>query len=163
MNLITLLQKWAPGAEAKAKRWFVERVVPFNRTLGIKLVRAAPDSSEVVLRLPARRRNLNVAGTVHGGAILAFAETVHGVAVLAQFSADQHRMFTRNATMQYFAPARGDLRVSFSLAAAMRREIQLELNAAGRSELTLESSVVDNSGKLVAQLTATYVIRRIKP
>lgn len=160
MRLITLLERFAPHALPAARRWFVERAVPFNRALGIRVVRVAPDSSEVVLRLPPRRRNLNVAGTVHGGAILAFAETVHGVAVLSQFSAARHRMVTRQATIRYVAPARGELRVSFSLTAAVRQQIATELSSAGRSELTLQSSVLDRNDELVADLLATYVIRR---
>lgn len=163
MRFIKLLDKLAPGAANAARRWLIERAVPFNRTLGVEVVRLAPDSSEVVLRLRPRRGNLNVAGTVHGGAILGFAETVHGAVVLLQFPPAQHRMVTRSATIRYVAPARGELRASFAMPAETRSQIECELSSTGRSEPTLQSSVFDQSGTLVAELLASYVIRRITP
>ena len=148
------------GRSARAKRLFAELGVPFNRALGIRIVKVAPDSSEVVLRLPVRRRNRNVAGTIHGVAILALAETVHGVAVLWQFSPAAHRMFTKRAELRFLSPARGELRTSFSLTPETRAEIARSLDATGRSEFTLDASVTDASGAEVASLSATYVIRR---
>jgi len=53
------------------KRFFTERLVPANRTLGIRVLEVGPDSRSVVLRLPYRRRILNSAGTAHGAAIMA--------------------------------------------------------------------------------------------
>lgn len=61
------------------------------------------------------------------------------------------------------APARGELRVSFSLPVQARRQIETELRSLGHSEPTFQSSVIDASGALVAELLATYVIRRITP
>lgn len=159
MKILRLLKQFPRVAE-RAKRFAVERGVPFNRMLGIKLVSVAHDSSDVVLRLPARRGNFNVAGTVHGAAILALAETVHGVAVLWQFSPAEHRMFTKHASLDFIAPAKGELTVSFCLADATRRQIEADLRASGRCEVILHSSVRDGHGRDVAALQATYVIRR---
>lgn len=158
MKAVRLLSRF-PGLAERAKRLAVEWGVPLNRALGI-VVAHADDSSHVVLRLPARRGNQNIAGTVHGAVIFALAETVHGVATLWQFSPAEHQMFTKSASIDFTAPARGDLTVSFCLSDATRRRIQADLASTSRSEVTLDCSVSDTAQKEVARLVATYVIRR---
>lgn len=159
-KLLRLVERRAPRLGPRLKKWFVEYLVPANRAMGIRITRVAPDSSEVLLRLPLRRRNFNVGGTVHGGVLLALAETVHGVAVLWQFSPADHRMVSLVSRMEYLAPARGELTVRFSLAEETRRRIEEELSATGVCKVELESSVADTAGTEVAHLTATYRIRR---
>ncbi|MEW5864100.1 MAG: YiiD C-terminal domain-containing protein [Pseudomonadota bacterium] len=150
-------RRWAGET---AKRLFTEHGVPFNRALGLKVVEVAPDSSRVALRLPHRRRNTNDGGSVHGGAILALAESVHGVAVLWQFSPREHRMVTKHAAIRYLAPAHGEIRVAFSLEPDMKLRIATELGRSGKCEFSLSSVVRDEHDAEVARLDATYVIRR---
>lgn len=64
-----------PGASFHLRKWFVEFGVPLNRAIGLRIKAVTPDSSRVVLQLPAHRRNMNVGGTIHGGVITAFAES----------------------------------------------------------------------------------------
>lgn len=149
-----------PRISETVKRLVVQWGVPFNRHVGIKIITVTPDSSRVVLHLPLRRRNLNVAGTVHGAALFALAETVHGVAVLWQFPPPMHRMFTKAAHIEFLARARGDLYVSFELPEATRCEIETAIEACGRAEITLQAGVDSSDGQVVATLCATYVVLR---
>jgi uncharacterized protein (TIGR00369 family) len=158
-NAMRILERRAPRLAPVLKRWFVERGVPLNRTIGLRVDHVASDSSRVVLRLPARRRNLNPAGTVHGAAIAALAETVHGVAVLWQFSPADHVMVTRELCLEFLAPGKGTLFVEFALGESVRRGIATELARIGRCAIRLESEVTDGGGKTVARLAASYVIR----
>jgi len=160
-SCLTTLERHAPSLAHHAKRWFVEHAVPMNRAIGLRVDEVAPDSSRVALRLPWRRRNENAAGTVHGGVIAAFAETVHGVAVLWQFPPASHHMTTRRLRVQFVAPGHGTLRVEFRLEPSTRQGIEEDLARAGRSEFTLESAVKDESGKVVAHLEASYLLRRL--
>jgi uncharacterized protein (TIGR00369 family) len=123
-RLLSTVERHAPGVAHHLKIWFVERGVPLNRSIGLRVEEVAPDSSRVVLRLPPRRRNQNDGGTVHGGVITAFAETVHGVAVLWQFQPARHRMVTRSLRVEFLAPARGTLWVEYRLEEAVRRGIE---------------------------------------
>lgn len=159
MKLLELLTR-LPWMGKQAKRIAVDYAVPFNRALGIRIVSVAEDSSSVILRLPPRGRNRNVAGTVHGGATLALAETVHGVALLWQFSPSEHLMFTKRAALEFLSPARGELRVSFGLDSTTRASVESALRSSGRCELSLTCTVTDRPGEPVAELDATYVIRR---
>lgn len=149
-----------PRLAQTVKRLVVQWGVPFNRHVGVKVIVAAPDSSRVVLHLPLRHRNLNLAGTVHGAALFALAETVHGVAVLWQFPPSRYRMFTKTAHIEFLAKARGDLYVTFGLPEPTRREIEAALQTRGRAEVTLQASVDSSDGHAVAMLCATYVVWR---
>ena len=160
-GLLALAERGCPCVVPLLKRFFVERLVPANRLLGIKVLEVAPDSRSVVLRLPYRRRILNPAGTVHGAAILALAETVHGVAVLWQFSPSAHQMVARRSTLEFLRPGRGDLFVRFGLAPELRARIARVLATEGRAEFELESVVVDGQDQAVAHLRAAYVLRRL--
>ena len=90
----------------RVKKWGAEHLVPANRAFGIRIAEVVPDSSRVVLRLPPRRRNQNGDGTVHGGVLLAFAETVHGVAVLWPWWPARYSMVTRCARLAFSKPGR---------------------------------------------------------
>jgi uncharacterized protein (TIGR00369 family) len=158
--LLAFAEKGCPRAVPLMKRFFVERLVPANRTLGIKVLEVAPDSRSVILRLPYRRRILNPAGTVHGAAIMALAETVHGVAVLWQFSPYTHQMVAKRSTLEFLRPGRGDLFVRFGLAPELKASIERVLAAEGRAEFELESVVVDRQDQEIAHLQAAYVLRR---
>lgn len=114
-----------------------------------------------MLRLPPRRRNLNVGGSVHGAAIMALAETVHGVAVLWQFSPVRHVMVTKTAHIEFLARVHTQLRTSFGLTSEAHKRIDTALATRGLCEIELESNVVDVDGRRVARLVATYQIRRL--
>jgi 1,4-dihydroxy-2-naphthoyl-CoA hydrolase len=159
---LAVIERRMPRGASRVKRWFVQYLVPFNRRIGLHIEYVAPDSSEVVLRLPARRGNRNVGGTIHGGAIMALAESVHGVAVLWQFPPARHLMFAKESRIEFLAPARGELTVSFSLEPAVRDRIASELEANGRCLIELVSVVKARDGTDIARLTATYHLRRIR-
>ena len=142
------------------KRWFVEYGVPANRRFGIKIDAVRDDDRTFVLKLPYRRRNLNVGRTVHGSAIMALAETVHGVAVLWQFAPRNHFMFTKATEMQFMAPGKGDLYVRFSLEEDEIQRLDNILEKQRKTEVTFQSLVTDESDQAVASLRNTYHLSR---
>ena len=159
MRLIDSIDRAPSWLRARIKRWAAEYLVPANRMLGIRVVYVARDSSSVVLRLPSRRRNQNLDGTVHGGVILALAETAHGIAVLWQFSPRDYSMVTKTAQLSFLAPGRDELTVRFGLGRAVRERIARDLADHRRAEVELTDFVVDAAGRQIAELRATYVIR----
>jgi len=143
------------------KRWYGNYIaVPANTVMGIRIAEVASDSSRVVVRLKNMRNNRNAAGTVHGAALFALAETVHGTAVMWQFSPILHRMFTKTAHLEFLTPGRGELVVDYSLSRDLLLRIGSELTEQGRSEISAESCVRDMAGEIVAKLSATYVVLR---
>lgn len=149
------------GLRFRLRKWFVEYGVPANRHLGIKVVEVGPGTGSVVLKLPYRRSNLNVAGTVHGAAILALAESVHGVAILWRFDPADHLMYTRRANLEFLSPGRTALTVRYVLSPQTIETIENRLRQAGRHEFDLECTVRDQEGEPIAHLSATYHLRRL--
>lgn len=96
---------------------------------------------------------------MHGGVILALAETAHGVAVLWRFMPGRHSMFTKSARIEYCNPGRGELFVDYSAPAGLHDHLERELAASNRSKVELESVVTDAQGVTVAELYATYVVQ----
>jgi len=160
MNLVAWIGRYSPALANRIRRWYVSYLVPFNRAAGIRVAEVDAERARFRVRLKNLRRNLNVAGTVHGGAILALAETIHGVAVLWTFAPDKHRMFTKTARIEYLAPGRGELSVEYCLNRDLRDRIERELADRARSEVTMESVVVDSQRREIARLMATYVVLR---
>lgn len=151
----------APRILNLLKRWYGNYIAaPANTVMGIRIAEVAADSSRVVVRLKSRRNNRNAAGTVHGAALFALAETVHGTAVMWQFSPFRHRMFTTKAYLEFLTPGRGELVVDYSMDSELRQRIGRELAEHGRSEISAESCVRDMDGEVVAKLSATYVVLR---
>src|SRR5512140_661198 len=154
------IERRSPLWAQRAKTWFAQYGVPMNRTLGLKVDEVATDSSRVVIRLPWRRRNRNTSSTVHGGAIFALAETVHGIAVFWQFAPALHSMVSRQARLDFLAPARGTLTCRFGLEESVIRRIANDLERQGACDVELSSEVRDAQGRVVARLVAVYAIRR---
>ena len=142
------------------QKLFVNYIVPMNRTLGIKL--KTMEENETVMIMKGRRRITNYGGTIHGGAIMALAETVHGGAVLNKIGAFEHLMVTKNCVLKFFKRGRGNLKAHFNLSDENETYIKSHLEKDGRCEIELVSTVVDSQGDTVAELTALYHIKRLR-
>lgn len=142
------------------KKLFVNFVVPMNRTLGIKLEKM--EDAETIMTMKDRRKITNYGGTVHGGAIMALAETVHGGAVLNKIGAFENLMVTKNCNIKFLKKAKGTLKVCFRLSDEEEAYIKHGLQETGNCEVELKSSVTDTQGDTVAELTALYHIRRLR-
>jgi uncharacterized protein (TIGR00369 family) len=142
------------------KKLFVNYLVPMNRTLGIKL--KAMEENETVMTMKGRRKITNYGGSIHGGAIMALAETVHGGAVLNKIGAFENLMVTENCNLKFLKKAKGDLKVQFRLSAENEAAIKSHLNENGKCEIELVSAVTDDKGDTVAELTALYHITRLR-
>jgi uncharacterized protein (TIGR00369 family) len=133
-------------------------MVPLHRVIGLRVRSLPTDTTPVVLHLPFRKRNCNGANTVHGGVILALAESVHGFA-LAFALRDRHtgmRVFTKVAQLNYLKKATSDLFVRFAIDPQTLARISEQLHASGKAEVQLSSTVTDSSGTPIAELSATY-------
>lgn len=142
------------------QKLFVNYIVPMNRTLGIKL--KTMEENETVMTMKGRRKITNYGGTIHGGAIMALAETVHGGAVLNKIGAFENLMVTKNCALKFFKKGKGDLKVHFTLDDENAAFIKSNLDENGRCEIELISTVTDSQGDTVAELTALYHIKRKK-
>jgi uncharacterized protein (TIGR00369 family) len=120
-------------------------LMPFASDLGIRLEEATPD--RVVAVLPWAARLCTTGGLLHGGVMMALADTA-GALIAYLGLPEGASTATVTSTTQMFRPVTaGDVR---AIALALHR---------GRTAVTVQTTLRDEADKLVAQTTQIQVIR----
>ena len=120
-------------------------MMPFAADLGISLEEASAD--RVVAALPWAPRLCTTSGILHGGALMSLADTV-GALVAFLGLPDGATTATITSTTQMFRPVtEGTVR---AVAVPLHR---------GRTTVTVQTSMRDDAGKLVAQTTQIQAVR----
>lgn len=89
-------------------RHLMEEYVPFNKFLGMKIMRA--DEGDVLIELPFRPEFVGnpLRPALHGGILSTMADVAGGMAVWSQISDPRGRVSTINLRVDYLRPARLD-------------------------------------------------------
>jgi 1,4-dihydroxy-2-naphthoyl-CoA hydrolase len=120
-------------------------LMPFAADLAIRIDEATPD--RVVAVLPWAARLCTTGGLLHGGALMTLADSAGGLVAYLGLPAGASTA-TITSTTQLFRPvSAGDVR---AVAIALHR---------GRTAVTVQTTLRDEAGKLVAQTTQIQVIR----
>jgi 1,4-dihydroxy-2-naphthoyl-CoA hydrolase len=120
-------------------------MMPFAADLGVRLEEAGSD--RVVAMLPWASRLCTTSGVLHGGALMALADSA-GALVAFLGLPDGATTATITSTTQMFRPVTaGTVR---AVAAPLHR---------GRTTVTVQTSMHDEAGKLVAQTTQIQAVR----
>jgi uncharacterized protein (TIGR00369 family) len=120
-------------------------MMPFAADVGVSLEEASPD--RVIAVLPWAPRLCTTGGVLHGGALMALADSA-GALVAFLGLPDGATTATITSTTQMFRPVTaGTVR---AVAAPLHR---------GRATVTVQTSMRDEAGKLVAQTTQIQAVR----
>ncbi len=121
----------------------------FHRWAQLSLVRV--DEGEVEVLLDAQEHHLNLLRTLHGGMIATLADTAMGLAVRTRHAPGTTHV-TGSLTITYLSPGgTGPVR-------AIGRAVK-----AGRQMGYGEADVLDESGRLLARASATFIMLRARP
>ena len=112
--------------------------------LGIEFVDVAPD--RVVARLTVTDKLLTTTGVVHGGTLMAFADTIGAAGTLANL-ADGQRTATLESKTNFIAGCRAG--VIQAVATPIHK---------GRRTQVWETRITDEAGKLLSVTTQTQMI-----
>jgi 1,4-dihydroxy-2-naphthoyl-CoA hydrolase len=118
---------------------------PFTRLLGVEIVSwtAARTESEVVVRDELCNRR----GVMHGGAVMAWADTLGGMTASAALT-DSQSTATIESKTNFFAPIpKGDT----------ARAVCTPLHS-GRTTIVLQTNITRGDGKLAAIVTQTQIV-----
>ena len=113
--------------------------------LGIELTEAAPE--RVLGTLAVRQDLCTVGGTLHGGAIMAFADTLGAVGTIVNLPAG-HRTTTIESKTNFIGSARAGSRLTGESTPVHR----------GRTTMVWQTRITSEAGKLVAIVTQTQMV-----
>lgn len=141
-------------------RTHLDQAVPFARHTGVVLKSVADGSA--VAELPEQPHTLNHIATQHAGALYTLGEAASGGA-MAGALVDRLmtvRPVAAEARIKYLAIARGTIAATADTvqpAAALRAE----LDAIGKIQFDVAVSLTDASGKVVAEMTVAWHVKKL--
>jgi uncharacterized protein (TIGR00369 family) len=121
--------------------------VPFAARLGMEVV--AGTAAEVRLRLPWTAESCTAGDVLHGGVIMALADTAGAVCAFLNLPEGSTATTTIESKTNFFRPLRG------GWAEGCSRPLHL-----GRSTIVIETDVMDDAGRRLARVTQTQAVLR---
>jgi 1,4-dihydroxy-2-naphthoyl-CoA hydrolase len=122
----------------------------FPGLMGVRLTSLAPD--HVRAEMTVRPDLCTTAGVLHGGAIMAFADTLGAVGTIMNLGPDK-RTTTTDSSTKFMAGARVNTLVLGESIALHR----------GRTTMVWQTSIRNAEGRLCAQVTQTQLVLDAKP
>ena len=120
------------------------RLMPFAALLGVQVDAAAP--GEVRGRLAWAPERCTAGGLMHGGALMALADSLGGICAYLNLPRDA-RTATTNSSIVFLRLVRS------GTVTAVARPLH-----AGRTMIVVQTSLTDTDGHLVAQVTQTQAV-----
>ena len=122
---------------------------PFARFLGIKLISVTPN--RVDAELAVREEFKNRGGVMHGGALMAYADSLGGTTAHANLKPGQRTATIESKTNFFAGIPIGD--VARATCVPLHR---------GRSTIVVETRITRRDGKLAAIVTQTQIVMERK-
>jgi acyl-coenzyme A thioesterase PaaI-like protein len=137
----------------------LSQAIPFNLHIGLETVEVREDGG--VVRLPDLDTLYNHVGSQHAGALFAAGEAASGAAFVGAFLAIMGEItpLAESAEISYRALAKGPITAS-SHFVGDRDALLAELNENGRVRFPIGVEMTDEGGKLVAEMTVNWYVRR---
>jgi uncharacterized protein (TIGR00369 family) len=118
--------------------------VPFAATLGIHVEEVSPQ--RVIATMNWAEERCTTSGVLHGGALMAFADTIGAVCAVANLPPGTGTTTIESKT-NFFRAVRGGVVTATS-----------EPLHIGRTTIVAQTNLADDRGKLVAQVTQTQAV-----
>jgi uncharacterized protein (TIGR00369 family) len=122
-----------------------EKMMPFGKLMGVEFVSAAPD--KVVARLTVRDDLCTIPAVLHGGAVMAFADTLGGAATMLNLPEGKWTTTVESKT-NFLAPAPAGSVVTGECTPVHR----------GKRTMVWQTRITNAEGRLVALVTQTQMV-----
>jgi len=132
------------GGESRSELDGLVAMMPFTAGLGIVLDAAAPD--EVRGRMAWAPERCTMAGILHGGALMAMADSLGGICAFLNLPPGAQTATTSSATVFTRAVRSGEV-------TGVTRPLHV-----GRSVIVVQTNLTDDAGRRVAQVTQTQAV-----
>jgi uncharacterized protein (TIGR00369 family) len=134
----------AGGGESRSELDGLIAMMPFTASLGIVLDAAAPE--EVRGRMAWAPERCTLAGILHGGVLMAMADSLGGICAFLNLPPGAQTATTSSATVFTRAVRSGEV-------TAVTRPLHV-----GRSVIVVQTDLIDDAGRRVAQVTQTQAV-----
>ncbi len=155
----TISHPWAwlkkTGSYALVNR-VIGKSIPFAPRNGFSVEEVGPGYVRAKIRLKGNRNHF---GSLYAGAFFLVAEIPGGVLALFDLGPD-YIPILKDMSLQFLKPANSDVTVEFYLDAATLAAIRAEADSRGRAAFSLEGTLCDDIGEVVATSTANYRVRK---
>jgi len=121
------------------------KMMPLGKLLGVEFVSAAPD--KVVARLLVREELCTIPAVLHGGAVMAFADTLGGAATILNLKEGTWTTTVESKT-NFLAPAPAGTTVTGECTPVHR----------GKRTMVWQTRITTAEGRLVALVTQTQMV-----
>jgi uncharacterized protein (TIGR00369 family) len=122
-----------------------ERIPPFSKLLGIRFLSATPES--VIAEMLVRDDLCTTPAILHGGAIMAFADTLGACATVINLQKG-YSTTTIESKTNFFAPAPAGTKVTGECLPLHR----------GKRTMAWQTRITSESGRLIAVVTQTQMV-----
>lgn len=122
-----------------------ERIPPFSKLLGIHFLSATQE--RIVAEMPVREELCTTPAILHGGAIMAFADTLGACATVINLR-EGFTTTTIESKTNFFAPAPAGTKVTGECSALHR----------GKRTMAWQTRVTSEEGRLIAVITQTQMV-----
>src|SRR4029450_3059254 len=124
---------------------FVADPLPFAKLLGLELVTVAPDRVEAILQV--REELCTRPAVLHGGAVMALADTLGAIATVANLAEGTTTTTTKTKTNFFAATPVGD--IARAECTPLHR---------GRTTMVLQTRVTRSDGRVAALVIQTQLV-----
>ena len=159
INPFTLLEKARTSPfYRRLVSWGLDRMVPFNKPHGFRIVEVSEDHLKVLL--PYRRKNFNHIRGLHACALATISEFTTGLLLLTKLDQKKYRLIMKRLEMEYHYQGKMDATATYFLDEAwLQREVYAPLQTQESVLIICEVKIHDVQGN---HLTTGQVHWQIK-
>ena len=144
--------------KTKLRRWGFN-LFPAYRGTGARLTYVADDFTEIHVRLPLSWRTRNYVGTIFGGSMYGALDPIYMVMLIKQLGRD-YVVWDKAATIRFRRPGRTTLRARFRVGPEEVAAIKTELSGRKSLDRVYRVELVDDQGRVHAEVEKTLYIAR---
>ena len=126
---------------------------------GVQVIRKAPDLSCFDVRMKLTPLNRNLVGVHFGGSLYAMCDPFFMWILHEQMSSD-HVVWDKSAKIRFWRPGRGTVWARFHIAPDEVARLRQEASGGQVVEPTYKARVLDDRGKIVAEVQKLLYIKR---
>lgn len=146
------------SSTADAINSVIEAAIPVAHRMGIRATQARAGYASSMVPIEG---NGNHFGVMYAGVLFTVAEVLGGAIAAASFDSSAYYPLVKDLQIAFKRPATTDVRAEATMADDEIARVAAEAAEHGKSEFTLESTVTDANGVIVAVTTGIYQLRAI--